>query len=145
MPRVVIEYSDAPSCGDATRALMQAAFDICAKAGVVQAEDIMVRAVPRRHPVLRGGARSLVHITLPMRAGRSAEQKEVLAIAPRARPGAGFPHIDAPSIDMRDMDPTACKKPRAAQASDPAARPGADDRRAGHPVGRAQSPYCSRA
>lgn len=110
MPHVVIEYSEALFREEATRALMQAAFEVCADSGIMQAEDVKVRAVPLRHVLLQGGAESFVHITLSMLAGRSPGQKEALAIALRARLGADFPDIDALSIDVRDMDPTAYKK-----------------------------------
>lgn len=110
MPHVVIEYSESRLAEDVVHAMMQAAFEVCAGSGIMRAEDVKVRAVPLRNVLLQGGAKSFVHITLSMLAGRTAEQKEALAIALRARLGADYPDIDALSIDVRDMDPIAYKK-----------------------------------
>ena len=110
MPHVVIEYSQAHLDDDAIRAMMQAAFEVCAGSGIMSGDDVKVRALPLRHVLLQGGAESFVHITLSLLAGRSPEQKEGIAIALRARLGEDFPQIDALSIDLRDMDPVAYKK-----------------------------------
>jgi len=110
MPHVVIEYSEPHLDEEVIRSMMQAAFEVCAGSGIMQAEDVKVRAYPLRHVLLQGGAESLVHITLSLLAGRTPDQKASLAIALRARLGAEFPDIDALSIDVRDMDPIAYKK-----------------------------------
>ena len=110
MPHVVIEYAEAHLDDPAITALMQAAYEVCATSGVMKPEDVKVRALPLRHLLLQGGAESFVHITLSLLAGRTPEQKEGLAIALRRRLVNDFPHIDALSIDIRDMDPVAYKK-----------------------------------
>lgn len=110
MPHVVIEYSESHLGEPEIRALMQAAFEVCAGSGVMQADDVKVRALPLKYVLLQGGATSFVHITLSLLAGRTPQQKEALAIALRERLGGDFPDIDALSIDVRDMDPVAYKK-----------------------------------
>lgn len=110
MPHVVIEYTQAHLDAAAVAAMMRAAFEVCAESGVMQPEDVKVRAFPVNQLLLQGGAESFVHITLSLLAGRSPAQKEGLAIDLRSRLGADFPFVDALSIDIRDMDPVAYKK-----------------------------------
>lgn len=110
MPHFVIEYSrDVEDRYDPDR-IMQIAFDSGVESGVMQAEDIKVRARPWDHYRLRDDGDSFVHVGVYLLAGRSDDRKEHLATILRENLQAWLVDVTSISIDIRDMNPQAYKK-----------------------------------
>lgn len=109
MPHIVCHYSassDMPPLGDVMLGLHRAA----ASTGVVQADDLKIRAQSFADYLVGGEERSFFHVALYLLAGRTPEQKERLSIALRQELSELLPGITSISIDIRDMDPLAYKK-----------------------------------
>jgi len=109
MPHIVCHYSaspDMPPILDVMLGLHHAA----ASTGVVQADDLKIRALPFSDYLVAGEERSFFHVSLYLLAGRTPEQKERLSIALRQELAELLPGITSISIDVRDMDPQAYKK-----------------------------------
>ena len=110
MPHFVIEYSRPLEATLDMKKLMQVAFDAGVESGVIQAENIKVRAIPYDHFRLEGGLDTFLHVNVFLLAGRTTEQKEHVSTLLRQSLGDAFPDIGSLSIDIRDMDPDAYKK-----------------------------------
>lgn len=110
MPHFVIEYSEpaAPSTGFSE--IFEALCGAAVGTGVMQREDIKLRAVPYRDFQLNDGSESFLHLTVSLLEGRTGDQKEALGIACRAVLVELCPEIDAISVDIRDMHAQAYKK-----------------------------------
>ena len=109
MPHIVCHYSassDMPPILDVMLGLHHSA----ASTGVVQANDLKIRAQPFSDYLVAGEERSFFHVALYLLAGRTPEQKERLSIALRQELSELLPDIYSISIDIRDMDPQAYKK-----------------------------------
>ena len=109
MPHIVCHYSaspDMPPILDVMLGLHHAA----ASTGVVQADDLKIRALPFSDYLVAGEERSFCHVLLYLLAGRTPEQKERLSIALRQELAELLRGITSISIDVRDMDPQAYKK-----------------------------------
>ncbi len=109
MPHLVCHYSispDMPPMQDVMLALHRAA----ASTGVVQAEDLKIRAQPFADYLVAGEQRSFFHLSLYLLAGRTPEQKEHLSIELRKALTGLLTSVHSISVDIRDMDPQAYKK-----------------------------------
>ncbi len=110
MPHIVIEYSRELESSVAVSTLMQTAFDAAVAAAIMKPEDIKIRALPYTHFRLEGGAKSFVHVTCRLLAGRTTEQKVGLSTRLRERMATLLPGVHSISIDIIDMDPDTYKK-----------------------------------
>ncbi|MBB5054072.1 5-carboxymethyl-2-hydroxymuconate isomerase [Afipia massiliensis] len=109
MPHLVCHYStspDMPPMQDVMLALHRAA----ASTGVVQAEDLKIRAQPFTDYLVAGEQRSFFHLSLYLLAGRTPEQKEHLSTELRKALAGLLIRVHSISVDIRDMDPQAYKK-----------------------------------
>ncbi len=110
MPHFVIEYSrDVEDQYDINK-VMQIAYKSGVESDVMQAVDIKVRATPYDHYRLLNDDDSFVHITVYLLAGRTDEQKELIALTLRKNLTNYLKTITSISIDIRDMNPIAYKK-----------------------------------
>jgi len=110
MPHMVMEYSRSlESRVDLTK-MMDLAFEVGVRSGVMKAADIKVRATPYDHVRLEGGLETFLHVSVFLLAGRTPEQKEHVSTLMRDSLADAFPMIGSISIDIRDMDPVAYKK-----------------------------------
>ncbi|MGH2341697.1 5-carboxymethyl-2-hydroxymuconate Delta-isomerase [Segnochrobactraceae bacterium EtOH-i3] len=110
MPHLLIDYARPLEQTLSIREVMDVAFEAAARSGVMQPADIKVRATPFDHYRLEGGITTFLHVTVQLLAGRTAEQKEHVALLMRADLAEAFPDIHSISVDIRDMDPIAYKK-----------------------------------
>lgn len=92
------------------REVMTALHHAAATTGVVQAEDLKIRAQGFDDYLVAGEPRSFFHVTLSMLAGRTPEQKRRLAIELRRVLGDLLSQTHSLSVDIRDMDPDCYKK-----------------------------------
>lgn len=81
-----------------------------AATGVVNAEDLKIRAQGFDDYLVGGEPRSFFHVTLSMLAGRTPEQKRLLAVELRRVLGDLLSRTYSLSVDIRDMDPDCYKK-----------------------------------
>lgn len=110
MPHFIIEYSRPLENTLDLKEVMQIAFESGVQSGVMQADNIKVRAIPYDYFRLEGGLDTFLHVSVFLLAGRTAEQKEHVSTLLRKNIGDAFPAIGSLSIDIRDMDPVAYKK-----------------------------------
>lgn len=110
MPHLVIEYSDGALDKDRLRQLMEALAAAAAQTGVMNAEDIKVRARSYDDFLIAGKRDSFVHLTVCLLAGRTPDQKVGLSIKLRQTMTELCPDVVSLSVDIRDMDPLAYKK-----------------------------------
>jgi 5-carboxymethyl-2-hydroxymuconate isomerase len=100
-----------PPLRDVLMALHRAA----AATGVVQAEDLKLRAQAFDDYLVGGEPRSFFHVSFYLLAGRTPQQKEALSIALRRVLSELLAETHSISVDIRDMDPIAYKKRLLAQ------------------------------
>ncbi|MDP2504499.1 MULTISPECIES: 5-carboxymethyl-2-hydroxymuconate Delta-isomerase [unclassified Oceanobacter] len=110
MPHLVIEYARVIEQTTPLRPLMQQLFEAACQGGIIQPQDIKVRAMPYDHFLLRRDDETFLHITLSLLEGRTDQQKEQLAINLRQVLAEQLPDVTSLSIDIRDMNATAYKK-----------------------------------
>jgi 5-carboxymethyl-2-hydroxymuconate isomerase len=110
MPHFVIEYSRGIEERVDLDAVMAAAYEAGAESGIMNPDDIKVRAIAYDTFRFAGNIESFVHVTISLLEGRSDPQKEHLAVLLRERLARCCPDIDSISIDVRDMNATAYKK-----------------------------------
>jgi 5-carboxymethyl-2-hydroxymuconate isomerase len=109
LPHIVCHYSrdpEMPSIRDILVALHRAA----ASTGVVQAEDLKIRAQGFDEYLVAGETRSFFHVSLYLLEGRTSAQKEALSIELRRALSERLLNTHSISVDIRDMDPDAYKK-----------------------------------
>lgn len=107
MPHFVIEYSRGL---DGLDAVMEAAHLAGAASGIMNPDDIKVRAVAYEDFRFAGNIGSFIHVTVSLLGGRSDRQKEHLSVLLRERLVRCCPQVDSISVDVRDMNATAYKK-----------------------------------
>ena len=111
MPHFIIEYSSRGHDGlFEASSLMRSLHDAAAATGIMQAEDIKVRAMPFADYLVAGSSDGFCHLSVYMLNGRTAEQKTLLSEALRAVMYKMLPRTKSLSVDIRDMDPDAYKK-----------------------------------
>jgi 5-carboxymethyl-2-hydroxymuconate isomerase len=110
MPHFVIEYSrDVEEDYDINQ-VMQIAYDVGVKSGVMTPADIKVRARPYDHFRILNEGDSFVHVSVFLLAGRTDEQKLHVSELLRDCLQSYLSMVTSISIDIRDMDPQAYKK-----------------------------------
>jgi 5-carboxymethyl-2-hydroxymuconate isomerase len=110
MPHFVIEYSSGLADTVDPELVMNAAHDAGAKSGIMNPDDIKVRAIPYETFRFAGGIDNFVHVTVSLLEGRSDSQKEHLSVLLRENLIRCCPTVDSISIDVRDMNAVAYKK-----------------------------------
>ena len=110
MPHFVIEYSRDVEDHYDIKEIMQIAFDSGVETGVMQAIDIKVRAIPYDHYRLVNKDDSFAHTTVYLLAGRTDEQKELVALTMRKNLAEYLKTVTSISFDIRDMNTLAYKK-----------------------------------
>lgn len=110
MPHFVIEYAPAVEEVADIGAVMEAIFEAAAGSGIMNPDDIKVRATAYDHYRLRRPGESFLHVTASLLAGRTDAQKERLAILVREALAELLPSVTSISIDVRDMNQVAYKK-----------------------------------
>lgn len=110
MPHLVIEYSADTLDKDKVARLMEQLFVAAGQTGVMQPEDIKVRARSYDDFLLAGKRDSFVHLSVYLLAGRTPEQKVTLSTRLRQTMADLCPDVTSLSVDVRDMDPVAYKK-----------------------------------
>ena len=110
MPHFVIEYSKPVGPAPDISRMMHMLCDTAVATGIMERENIKLRAIPYDQFQLNDGSESFIHLTISLLDGRTSEQKEELAIACRAAMVEICPQVDAISVDIRDMDSVAYKK-----------------------------------
>ena len=104
MPHFVIEYSRDVEQDHNIKQIMQIAHDSGAASGVMNPDDIKVRALAYDHYLLVGANDSFVHVTVYLLAGRSDEQKLKVSSLLREKLADYLPGVTSISIDVRDMN-----------------------------------------
>ena len=110
MPHFVIEEGNAFANTKQQQKALELAIDCGERSGIMDVKDIKARIQSCSMFLAADGRESFIHITVSLLAGRSAEQKEVLAILVRTAFVRHFSEVESISIDIRDMDPAAYKK-----------------------------------
>lgn len=110
MPHLVIEYSVDALDKDKVTQLMEQLFVAAGQTGVMQPEDIKVRARGYDDFLVAGRKDSFVHLSVYLLAGRTPEQKVTLSTRLRQTMVEQCPDVISLSVDIRDMDPVAYKK-----------------------------------
>jgi 5-carboxymethyl-2-hydroxymuconate isomerase len=110
MPHFVIEYSRGLEKTVDLDAVMTAAHEAGAESGIMNPDDIKVRAIAYDVFRFAGNIESFIHVTVSLLEGRSDRQKEHLSVLLRERLARCCPEIDSISIDVRNMNATAYKK-----------------------------------
>lgn len=110
MPHFVIEHSGCLDGAEEAQTAMDLALECGASCGFIGREDIKVRLTRCEHILFGDGRTSFLHITVSLLAGRTDEQKELLAISLRTALVERFPHVQSISIDIRDMNAVSYKK-----------------------------------
>jgi len=110
MPHFVIEYSCDVERDYDIKKVMQIAFEAGVKSGVMQADDIKVRARPYDHYRLMADGDRFVHVTVFLLAGRTSNQKITVSEMLRSDLSAYLNEITSISVDIRDMNPDCYRK-----------------------------------
>ncbi|MFK4753067.1 5-carboxymethyl-2-hydroxymuconate Delta-isomerase [Oceanobacter antarcticus] len=110
MPHLVIEYARKIEHQTALQPLLQQLFEAACKGGIIQPQDLKLRALPYDQFLLRTPDETFLHITLSLLEGRTDTQKEQLAISLRQVLTEQLPNVTSLSIDIRDMNAIAYKK-----------------------------------
>lgn len=110
MPHFVIEYSREITKAVDIHQLMDIVFSAASESGVMQADDIKVRAMPYDYYRLQKQGDTFVHITVSLLDGRSDQQKERVSLLVREALSQFMPEVTSISIDVRDMNAIAYKK-----------------------------------
>lgn len=110
MPHFIIEYSRDLEESVDIDALMQTTFDVAVASGIMNPEDIKIRALSYSHFRLEGCGKSFVHASCKLLAGRTTEQKVRLSKLLRQSLADLLPYVYSISVDVIDMDAEAYKK-----------------------------------
>ena len=110
MPHFTLEYSRGVERLCDLETVMASIYEVGATSGVMNPDDIKIRALAYDTFRFEGGIESFLHLTVSMLEGRSDQQKEHLALRLRERLAERCPSVDSISIDVRDMNPVAYKK-----------------------------------
>jgi 5-carboxymethyl-2-hydroxymuconate isomerase len=110
MPHFVIEYSRGLEMMADLNAIMNSAHDAGVESGIMNPDDIKVRATAYDSFRFAGNIESFIHVTVSLLEGRTDQQKEHLSVLLRERLARCCPEIGSISIDVRDMNPIAYKK-----------------------------------
>ncbi len=110
MPHFVVEYSRDLEENYDIHQVMQIAYDSGVESGVMQADDIKVRARPYDYYRLLNKGDSFLHASVFMLAGRTDEQKEHVALILRENLQGYLLNVTSISVDIRDMNAQAYKK-----------------------------------
>ena len=89
---------------------MDSVYEAAVASGVMNPQDIKIRALAYDAFRFEGNIRTFIHVTVSLLAGRSDTQKEHLALLLRESLGRSCANVDSISIDIRDMNPVAYKK-----------------------------------
>lgn len=108
MPHLIIEYSD--NLHRELRPVMEAVYQAAVDSGVMQPDDIKVRALPYTHFRLVHNQQQFVHVTCRLLAGRSSAQKVTLAELVRHHLSELLPEVYSISVEIVDMEPLSYKK-----------------------------------
>ncbi|GLQ05911.1 5-carboxymethyl-2-hydroxymuconate Delta-isomerase [Sneathiella chinensis] len=110
MPHFVLEYSREIEASADVTAIMETVFTAACESGVMNPDDIKVRAIPYDHFRLRKAGETFLHITASLLEGRTDEQKEKVSVLVRSHLDSLLPDVTSISIDVRDMNAVAYKK-----------------------------------
>ena len=110
MPHFVIEYSATLEQSVDIEKLMQSVLDAAIKSGIMDPDDIKIRAQPFHHFKLAKSQDSFVHINCRLLAGRKPDEKVKLSTGLRRHLSKLLPDVYSISIDITNMDPVAYKK-----------------------------------
>lgn len=110
MPHFVIEYSRRIEDTVDMNEIMEAVFSAACQSGLMQPDDIKIRAIPFDHFKLSKKGETFMHLTVSLLEGRSDENKEALAILVREKLSNELKDVNSISIDVRDMNAVAYKK-----------------------------------
>lgn len=110
MPHFVIDYSRDVEVRFDINKVMQIAHDSGVASGVMQADDIKVRARPYDFYRLMNEGDSFLHVTVFLLDGRTNEQKEHVALILRENLQSLLIDVTSISVDIRDMNRLAYKK-----------------------------------
>src|ERR1700747_624719 len=92
------------------REILRALHRAAAPTGVVEAEDLKLRAQAFDDYLVAGEQKSFFHVTLYILAGRKPQHKEKTSVEIRKALVGLLADTDSLSVDIRDMDPDAYKK-----------------------------------
>jgi 5-carboxymethyl-2-hydroxymuconate isomerase len=110
MPHLVIEYSiEGHERFDAAE-LMRTLHGAAASTGVMQAQDIKIRAISYNDYLVAGIRNGFCHVSVFLLEGRTPEEKLKLSESLRASLSKTLPGTKSLSVDIRDMDSSAYKK-----------------------------------
>ncbi len=110
MPHFVIEYSREIEKTYDLNKVMKIAYDSGVESGVMQAEDIKVRARPYDFYRILNDGDSFLHVSVFLLEGRTAAQKEHVAVILRENLQVYLMDVTSISVDIRDMNAQAYKK-----------------------------------
>ncbi|MGQ9365606.1 5-carboxymethyl-2-hydroxymuconate Delta-isomerase [Azospirillum sp. ST 5-10] len=110
MPHFVIEYARPVEAMADPAAVMETVFHAAAGSGIMNPDDIKIRAIPFDHYRLPRPGETFLHVGAFLLEGRSDAQKEDLAVRLRAALAGILPDVTSISVDVRDMNPVAYKK-----------------------------------
>jgi len=110
MPHFVIEYSRSIENTVDINKIMEVVFSAACQSGVMQPDDIKIRAIPFDYFKLSKKDDTFIHLTVSLLEGRSDENKEALAILVREKLSDELKDVNSISIDVRDMNAIAYKK-----------------------------------
>lgn len=110
MPHFVIEYSRSIEDTIDMNEIMEAVFSAACQSGVMQPDDIKIRAIPFDYFKLSKKGDIFIHLTVSLLEGRSDENKEALALLLREKLSNKLKGVSSISIDIRDMNAITYKK-----------------------------------
>ncbi len=110
MPHIIIEHGNALSGEIDINVAMQIGFECAGACGFIDPADIKVRLRPYIDFFSGDGRSSFIHITVRLLSGRTAAQKENLAMAMREAFDARFGQVQSISVEICDMDRASYKK-----------------------------------
>ncbi|MGH6762520.1 MAG: 5-carboxymethyl-2-hydroxymuconate Delta-isomerase [Phyllobacterium sp.] len=110
MPHFVVEYSSGVERLVGQETLMGSLYEAAVASGVMNPQDIKIRALAYDTFRFEGNIQTFIHVTVSLLAGRNDTQKEHLALLLRESLDKSCGGVDSISIDIRDMDPVAYKK-----------------------------------
>jgi 5-carboxymethyl-2-hydroxymuconate isomerase len=109
VPHIVCHYS-ADQKMPTVREILLSLHNAAASTGIVQAEDLKIRAQSFDEFLVAGEERSFFHVSFYLLAGRTSQQKQALSVELRRVLSQMLPNTHSISIDIRDMDTEAYKK-----------------------------------
>lgn len=90
--------------------IMETVFSTACQSGLMQQDDIKIRAIPFDYFKLSKKGETFIHLTVSLLEGRSDKNKEALAILVREKLSNELKYVNSISIDVRDMNAVAYKK-----------------------------------